>query len=77
MSKAIRVRVEDGKLVGKAPAGLAEGSELDLVVADVDDDDLSETELDALNDVLSASLKQAKAGAGIDADALHRRLRRS
>jgi hypothetical protein len=39
--------------------------------------DLDDHELDALNDVLGASLKQVKARDGIDADSLHRRLRMS
>ncbi len=51
-----------------------DGTEFDVVLTS-GDDDLDDRELDALNDVLGASLKQVKAGEGVDADELHWRLR--
>ena len=75
MSKFIRVRVENGMLVGVAPPGLPEGTELDLQVADDGDDDMTEEELAELNEELEASHKQAVAGQGVDAKEVIRRLR--
>ena len=79
MSKLIRVRVENGRLVGEAPAGLPEGTELEVVLADVNDDvdDLDDGELFALNQVIDASLQQVKAGVGISPEELHQRIRRT
>jgi len=58
--KATRVRVENGRISGDAPAGLPEG-EVDLVLADADDD-MSETELTRLNDALERGFESIKAG---------------
>lgn len=58
--KAIRVRVEDGRITGDAPPGLPDG-EVDLCLADADDD-LSEAELARLNKALDRSFEAVKAG---------------
>lgn len=58
--KAIRVRIENGRITGAAPPGLPDG-EVDLVLAD-EDDDLSEAELRRLNDALDRGLESLKAG---------------
>jgi hypothetical protein len=58
--KAIRVRVENGRITGDAPPGLPEG-ELDLVLADADDD-MPDAELARLNDALERGFEAIKAG---------------
>ena len=58
--KAIRVRVENGRISGDAPAGRPDG-EVDLCLAD-DDDDLSADELTRLNDALVSGFESIKAG---------------
>jgi hypothetical protein len=58
--KAIRVRVENGRITGEAPPGLPDG-EVDLCLADADDD-LSEDELARLNDALDRGFEEVKAG---------------
>lgn len=58
--KAIRVRVENGRITGDGPAGLPEG-EVDLALADADDD-MNETELARLNEALERGFESIKAG---------------
>ena len=58
--KAIRVRVENGRISGDAPPGLPEG-DLDLVLAD-GDDEMTEVELAQLNDALELGFEAIKAG---------------
>ncbi|MBA3451807.1 MAG: hypothetical protein H0T42_01775 [Deltaproteobacteria bacterium] len=58
--KAIRVRVENGRITGDAPAGLPEG-DVDLCLADPDDD-LSDEELARLSDALARGFESLKAG---------------
>jgi hypothetical protein len=57
----LKVRVQGGKFVGDAPAGLAEGTELELCIAEPDDD-MSDEELAALNSVLDAAWQSLEAG---------------
>jgi hypothetical protein len=57
----LRARVEKGRLVLDEPTTLPEGTIVDLV-ADDEDDDLTEEERSALHDALSASWKSAEAG---------------
>ena len=57
----LRVRVVDGKLVGPAPEGLPEGTELELCVAD-SDQEMSEAELSKLNAALEAAWESIQAG---------------
>lgn len=58
--KALRVRVEHGRITGEAPAGLPDG-EFELCLAD-DDDDMSEAELAQLNDALRRAFAAISAG---------------
>ena len=58
--KALRVRVENGRITGEAPAGLPDG-EVDLCLADVDDG-MSDAELARLNDALARGFESIKAG---------------
>jgi hypothetical protein len=58
--KAIRVRIENGRITGDAPPGAPEG-EVDLVFADVDDE-MTEAELARLNDALERGFESVKAG---------------
>jgi hypothetical protein len=58
--KAIRVRVENGRISGEAPAGLPDG-EVDLCLADPDDD-MTDEELARLNDALARGFESIKAG---------------
>ncbi len=57
----LKVRVENGKIVGEAPAGLPEGTELELCVADPGDA-MSPEELAALNRTLDAAWGSIEAG---------------
>ena len=59
--KAIRVGVENGQITGEAPAGLPD-SELDLCLADDDDDEMSDDELARLNETLTRAFESVKAG---------------
>lgn len=58
--KAIRVRVENGRISGDAPPGLPEG-DVDLCLADTEDN-LSGDELAKLNDALARGFESVKAG---------------
>lgn len=59
--EALKVRVENGKIVGDAPRGLADGTELELCLAEPRDE-MSQTELAALNDALDAGWRSMEAG---------------
>ena len=54
--KAIRVRIENGRITGDAPPGLPDG-ELDLVLADAEDD-MPDAELARLNDALESGARR-------------------
>lgn len=56
--KAVRVRVQNGRITGEAPPGLPEG---EVALADADDD-MTEAELARLNDALERGLESVKAG---------------
>jgi len=58
--KAIRVRVENGRITGAAPPVLADG-EVDLCFADPDDD-MSSEELARLNAALARGFESIRAG---------------
>lgn len=58
--KALRVRIENGRITGEAPAGLPDG-ELDLCLADVDDG-MTDEERAQLNDALTRGVESLKAG---------------
>jgi hypothetical protein len=58
--KAIRVRVENGRITGEAPVGLPDG-DLELCLAD-DDDAMTADELARLNEALTQGLESVKAG---------------
>jgi hypothetical protein len=57
----LRARVEKGRLVLDEPTTLPEGTRVDPV-ADDKDDDLTDEERRALHEALSASWKSAEAG---------------
>lgn len=59
--KALRVRVQNGQIVGDAPPGIPEGTELDLCVAEPDEE-MTEEELSRLNGALEAAWRSAQAG---------------
>lgn len=58
--KAIRVRIENGRITGEAPPGLPEG-EVGLALAEAKDD-MTEAELARLNDALERGFEAIKAG---------------
>ena len=58
--KAIRVRVENGRITGDAPAGLPDG-EIDLCLADTDDE-MNDEDLARLNESLRRGLASIEAG---------------
>jgi hypothetical protein len=58
--KALRVRVEHGRIVGEAPAGLPDG-EVEVCLAD-DDDALSDAEVASLNEALRRGVAAISAG---------------
>ncbi len=57
----LKVRVENGKIVGQAPAGLPEGTELELCVADPGDA-MSPEEVAVLNQALDAAWRSVQTG---------------
>jgi len=59
--ETIKVRVENGNIIGAAPPGLPEGTELELRLADPGDD-LTEEELAALNNALEKAWRSVEAG---------------
>ncbi len=59
--EALRVRVENGKIVGDAPRGFAEGTELELCLA-VPDEEMTADELAALQTALDAGWRSMEAG---------------
>jgi len=72
--KAIRVRIENGRITGEAPAGLPDG-EVDLCIAEPDDE-MSADELGRLNDALTRGFESIKAGRFRPASAVISDLRR-
>jgi len=58
--KAIRVRVENGRITGDAPPGLPDG-EVDLCLAEPDDE-MSDDELTRLNAALARGFESIRAG---------------
>lgn len=58
--KAIRVRVENGRISGEAPPGFPEG-EVELCLAEPEDQ-LSDDELTRLNEALARGFESIKAG---------------
>ena len=58
---ALKVRVENGRLVGEAPAGLPEGAELELCIAEPDEP-MSDNELAALNQEIETAWRSVLAG---------------
>ncbi|KYF88455.1 hypothetical protein BE20_32200 [Sorangium cellulosum] len=67
MSSALRAKVQGGRLVVDEPTSFAEGTVLELMVAD--NDDLDDAERAHLDEALEASLASAREGT-IDADEL-------
>ena len=59
--EALKVRVENGKIVGDAPPGFAEGSEWELCLADPQDE-MTEDELAALQTALDDGWRSMEAG---------------
>ena len=57
----IKVRIHQGKIIGDAPSGLPEGTELELQIADPDLP-MTEEELLALNQTLEAALRSIREG---------------
>lgn len=58
--KAIRVRVENGRISGEAPPGFPEG-EVDLCLAEPEDQ-MNDDELARLNEALTRGFEAIKAG---------------
>ena len=58
--KAIRVRVENGRISGAAPPGLPDG-DVDLCLAEPDDE-MSEDELARLNEALARGFESLREG---------------
>jgi hypothetical protein len=59
--KALKVRVENGRLVGDAPEGIEEGTEFELCVAEPEES-MSDEELAALNAALERAWRSVQAG---------------
>lgn len=72
--KAIRVRVENGRISGDAPAGLPDG-EVDLCIAEPEDE-MSADELARLHEALARGFESIKAGRFRPASAVISDLRR-
>lgn len=63
--KALKIRVENGRVVGEAPAGLADG-EHELCLVD-DDDDMTDEDVAQLGAIIERSLEDARAGRVVSA----------
>ena len=63
MMSAIRARVRNGRLIVDEPTSLPEGTELDLVIDDADDD-LDEGQRTALDAAISRAWASMQAGEG-------------
>ena len=63
MMSAIRARVRNGRLIVDEPTSLPEGTELDLVIDDADDD-LDEGQRTALDAAISRAWASVQAGEG-------------
>ena len=72
--EALKVRVENGKIIGDAPRGIAEGTELELCLAEPQDD-MSEQELAALQTALDDGWNSMEAGRYRPADQVIAELR--
>ena len=72
--EALRARVTGGRLLLDVPTALPQGTELNLVLAD-EEDDLDETERALLNDALDRWLAHARTGNTIPMDEVVARLR--
>ena len=59
--ETLKIRVEDGRLVGDAPPGLSEGTELEVCLAEPEDE-MTEAEIAALDAALEAGWKSMMAG---------------
>lgn len=59
--QALKVRVKNGKIVGDAPPGFSEGSELELCLAEPEEE-MSEEELAALRTALDRAWRSLEAG---------------
>ncbi len=59
--QALKVRVQNGKVVGDAPRGIAEGTELELCLAEPQDE-MSDDELAALQGALDNGWRSMKEG---------------
>ncbi len=59
--EALKVRVQNGKVVGDAPRGIAEGTELELCLAEPQDE-MSDDELTALQAALDNGWRSMKEG---------------
>ncbi len=59
--QALKVRVENGKIVGDAPSGLVDGTELDLCLAEPEDD-MTQEQLAELNAALDSAWRSMEAG---------------
>jgi hypothetical protein len=57
----LKVRVQGGRIVGEAPKGLAEGTELELCMAEPEEE-MSDEELAALDRVLDAAWQSIAEG---------------
>lgn len=68
------MRVENGRIIGRAPPGMPEGTELELRIADPGDD-LTEEELKNLNKALEAGWRSVEAGRFRPADVVISELR--
>jgi predicted nuclease of restriction endonuclease-like (RecB) superfamily len=61
LMEALKVRVENGKIIGEAPRGFADGTELELCLAEPDDE-MTADELAALQAALDAGWRSMEAG---------------
>ncbi|MBN1444453.1 MAG: hypothetical protein JXA90_17200 [Planctomycetes bacterium] len=57
----IRVRVENGKIVGEAPPGVEEGEEFEISIADPGDD-MTDEDLARLNAALDEAWRAVREG---------------
>jgi hypothetical protein len=73
-TELLKARVVNGRLVLDEPTDLPEGREVSLAIVD-EGDDLDDEERAALDAELDASLAEAEAGLGVDAEVVMAKLR--
>ena len=75
LENALKAQVKNGRIIVDEPTDLPEGTELYLVPADTESDDMDDEERAELNAMLDESLEQMRDGKTIDGPTFVAKLR--